>query len=322
MNGEERGHWYLITGLVIGIALGIIYTWIIQPVEYIDTPPASLRQDFKDRYRALIASAYLANRDLVRAQARLELLRDEDPFRMLSEQAQRTVAENGSPDLARALGLLAVALSQASPDSSTSTFLARESAFAETSSPTGMFIYTPAMIPLETFTQAPTSTTQSEVPIIETESASQVLSSPVSPSPRSLGTPTKTLQLVLSNTPLASLLPNTTPGGPFSFLSQEELCELKLTAPLIQVEALDRFGTPIPGVLVIVSWREGEERFYTGLKPEKSLGYADFSLTPGLVYAIRLGEGGEVVSSISALQCKGTGGESYWGAWLLKFIQP
>jgi len=322
MKEEERGHWYLITGLVIGIVLGVIYTWVIQPVEYIDTPPSSLQQDFKDRYRSLIASAYLANHDLIRAQARLELLQDEDPLRMLSEQAQRIVAENGSPDEVRALGLLAVALSQASPESSTSTSLAKESALAKTSSPTGSYVFTPAMIPLKTFTQAVASTTPSEIPTVETVSSTLILPTPSSPSPGNPGTPTNTSQPAPSVTPIASFLPNTTPGGPFIFQSREEHCELSLATPLIQVEALDRFGTPIPGVLVIVTWKDGEERFYTGLKPEKSLGYADFSPTPGLVYAIRLGEGGEVVSNLSALQCLGSEGESFWGAWMLKFIQP
>jgi hypothetical protein len=95
MNGEKRGPWYLLTGLVLGIALGLIYAWIFQPVQYVDTSPASLRSDFKDQYRALIAAAYLGNGDLVRARARLELIKDEDMFRAISEQAQRTLAQQG-----------------------------------------------------------------------------------------------------------------------------------------------------------------------------------------------------------------------------------
>ena len=82
MNGENRGPWYLLTGLVLGIALGLIYAWVFQPVtvyRYGLRPP--LRGDFKDQYRALIAAAYLGNGDLLRARARLELLKDEDMFR-------------------------------------------------------------------------------------------------------------------------------------------------------------------------------------------------------------------------------------------------
>ena len=112
---EERGPWYLLTGLIIGIILGVLYTRYLQPVEYIDTSPALLRQDFKDQYRLLIAVAYSANGDLVRAKARLELLKDPDVFRALSEQAQHSLAENGSSIEARSLGLLAIALGQAPP---------------------------------------------------------------------------------------------------------------------------------------------------------------------------------------------------------------
>jgi hypothetical protein len=105
-------------------------------------------------------------------------------------------------------------------------------------------------------------------------------------------------------------------------MSREKLCDQKLAQPLIQVEAMNILSQPVPGVLVIVTWDQGEERFFTGLKPEKGLGYADFTLTPGVVYAIRLGEDGQVVSELSAAECHTGSGESFWGAWTLIFVQP
>ncbi|MDD5468949.1 MAG: hypothetical protein PHS96_14215 [Anaerolineales bacterium] len=113
MSEERRGAWFLLTGLIIGAVLGLFYAWVVQPVQYTNTAPASLRADFKDRYRALIALAYSADGDLVRARARLELLEDDDSYRSLAEQAQRTLAEGGSADEARALGKLASALKEA-----------------------------------------------------------------------------------------------------------------------------------------------------------------------------------------------------------------
>jgi hypothetical protein len=112
---EERGPWYLLTGLLIGLAFGLAYAWVLSPREYIDNSPASLRADFKDRYRALIAAAYAANGNLPRAQSRLALLRDADTNRVLAEQAQRSLAEGRDPHEAQALGLLAVALGQVTP---------------------------------------------------------------------------------------------------------------------------------------------------------------------------------------------------------------
>ena len=316
MNQEKRGNWYLLTGLVIGVILGLVYAWVIQPVKYVDTPPASLRQDFKDRYRALIAAAYAANGDLLRAQARLALLRDEDAYRKLSEQAQRTLAENGSADEARALGLLAVALGQAPPTPAATFPLAQETEVTESAPPTGAFL-----APLtETFSPTPSFTLTPEPP-----PASPTLSTmPLTLAVTNLAnpSPTETFKPRPSTTPAPSRTPTSTPGGPFVFLSGEKICQSKLSAPLFQIEALDRFGQPVPGVLVIVTWKDGEERFFTGLKPEIGPGYADFTPTPGIVYSLRLGEGGEVVTNQTALECKGAGGASYWGAWLLKFIQP
>ena len=83
---ENRGPWYLLTGLVIGAVLGLLYAWVIRPVQYTNTAPSSLRAEDKDQYRAVIAAAYLANGDLLRARARLELLQDPDLYRVLAEQ--------------------------------------------------------------------------------------------------------------------------------------------------------------------------------------------------------------------------------------------
>jgi hypothetical protein len=112
---ERYGNWYLLTGLVIGVVLGLAMAWILQPVEYTDTSPSSLKAAYKDHYRLLIASAYAATGDLVRARARLELLGDENTLQALTEQAQRTLAAGNAPEEARALGLLALALGQSAP---------------------------------------------------------------------------------------------------------------------------------------------------------------------------------------------------------------
>jgi hypothetical protein len=113
---DERGHWYLLTGFVIGIVLGLVYAWLISPQQYQDTSPASLLPEFKDQYRAMIAAAFVATGNLPRAEARLVLLGDSDVEQALTEQAQRTLGEGDSPQEAQALGLLAVALGQGETD--------------------------------------------------------------------------------------------------------------------------------------------------------------------------------------------------------------
>ena len=89
---EERGSWYLLTGLIIGIVLGLVYAWIIDPAEFVDTTPETLHDANKDVYRSMIALSYQSTGDLARAQARLNLLGDEDTAMSLSEQAQRSRA--------------------------------------------------------------------------------------------------------------------------------------------------------------------------------------------------------------------------------------
>jgi hypothetical protein len=58
----------------------------------------------------MIAMAFVANGDPVRAKARLELLGDGDIYQVLSEQAQRTLAQDNHSEEARALGVLAIEL--------------------------------------------------------------------------------------------------------------------------------------------------------------------------------------------------------------------
>lgn len=100
---------YLLTGVIIGLVLGLVYAWLINPVIYENTAPASLGDADKDSYRSMIAQVYANTGDLERAALRLALLEDEDPVFTLGVQAQRVLAE-GQDTEARALALLASVL--------------------------------------------------------------------------------------------------------------------------------------------------------------------------------------------------------------------
>ena len=89
---DRRGSWYLLTGVVIGLALGLVYAWLISPVAYVDTEPATLRKDYKEIYRDQIAAAYTATGNLPRARLRLALLKDADPAAALAAHAQSILA--------------------------------------------------------------------------------------------------------------------------------------------------------------------------------------------------------------------------------------
>jgi len=336
---EDRGSLYLVTGLILGIVLGLAYAWAIRPVEYTDTPPSSLRSDFKDQYRALIASAYVANGGLERAKARLSLLGDVDIYRTLTEQAQRTLAGGGSSDEARALGLLAVALGQpqAGPNQSeprSETSLPAQPTDAPISDPASAS-ETALPAPGETNLPGDSGTGQLEEPAASPTTGLQPVvattrpssPTPMIPSPMPSDTPdskillTPTITPRPSPTPLPSPTPSRTPGAPFVLNSQEDLCEIPRPQPLLQVQVLDAAGQPVSGAEIILNWSGGEEHFFTGLKPEYGLGYADFALTPGVSYSLRLMVGGEQVNDLTALTCKAAG-QTFWGARLLTFSQP
>lgn len=114
MRQDRRGSWYLLTGIVLGVAMGLAYSWLVSPVKYINAPPYSLRADYKDEYRALVAAAYLYSADLVRAEDRLAQLREDDPAQVLALQAQRALAEGHPEAEVKALSLLALALGKGS----------------------------------------------------------------------------------------------------------------------------------------------------------------------------------------------------------------
>jgi hypothetical protein len=112
MKHDRRGSWYLLTGFVLGIAMGLFYSWVISPVQYTDAPPYALRADYKDEYRLLVASAYLYNSDLFRARDRIAQLKDSDPAQALKKQAQEARTEGRPSAEIQVLENLANAMTQ------------------------------------------------------------------------------------------------------------------------------------------------------------------------------------------------------------------
>jgi hypothetical protein len=63
-----------ILAIAVGIALGLLYGWVLSPIELVDTNPATLRDDFKTDYVLMVAEAYSADHDLNAAICQLALL--------------------------------------------------------------------------------------------------------------------------------------------------------------------------------------------------------------------------------------------------------
>jgi hypothetical protein len=65
--------------IVVGIAAGLLYGWVLNPVKYVDTTPDTLRADYKIDYVLMVAEAYRAQPDLSRAAHSLALLGSQQP---------------------------------------------------------------------------------------------------------------------------------------------------------------------------------------------------------------------------------------------------
>jgi hypothetical protein len=86
--------------LLLGIGLGLLYGWVINPVSYQDTTLDTLRIDYKTDYTLMVAEVYHQTHDLDWAMNRLTLLRDKSPLHSVDEALKFAVqAEYTLPDM-------------------------------------------------------------------------------------------------------------------------------------------------------------------------------------------------------------------------------
>ena len=80
----RRWIWFLLF-VILGIGLGLLYGWVINPVKYVDTTPAKLRSDYQTDYILMVAEAYQAEGDLDLAARRLAVLGDSPPAEIVRQ---------------------------------------------------------------------------------------------------------------------------------------------------------------------------------------------------------------------------------------------
>jgi hypothetical protein len=75
IKGFIKSKWaYAVLGLVAGIAIGVLYAWMINPVEWIDGVPEQLRKELKVDYLRMVIDSYSINLDPELAKKRYESL--------------------------------------------------------------------------------------------------------------------------------------------------------------------------------------------------------------------------------------------------------
>jgi hypothetical protein len=65
--------------VILGAAAGLFYGWVVNPVEYVDIAPESLRVDYKTDYVLMVAEAYQVDHNLGLAVRRLAQLGSSAP---------------------------------------------------------------------------------------------------------------------------------------------------------------------------------------------------------------------------------------------------
>jgi hypothetical protein len=78
--------WFgFLLAVLVGIAAGLYYGWVINSVKYVDAAPSSLRSDYRADYVLMVAEAYQAEGDLALAARRLALLGDTPPPELVQQ---------------------------------------------------------------------------------------------------------------------------------------------------------------------------------------------------------------------------------------------
>ncbi len=78
----------VVIAILLGIGVGLLYGWVISPVQFVDTTPASLREDYRTDYVLMIAEAYQTDQNAGQAARRLAVFGSESPAGIAAQALQ------------------------------------------------------------------------------------------------------------------------------------------------------------------------------------------------------------------------------------------
>jgi hypothetical protein len=255
-----------VVGLVIGIALGLYYTWYINPVVEVETRPAQLEPAAQSRFIAAIALSFAHDSDLPRTLERLlTVTQSNNPFAFMAETACDLVQRghaNSNAGFREVRSMVTLYQLQGQSGCADGVVLAAAPPTQEVSVvlPTP----TPAPVASKTPTVAPTRF------------------------------PTPTLQVAV---------PTAAPVRQYVLINVATFCDTEASG-VIEVFVQDFNGSGIPGQPIRVRWDDGDDTFYTGLKPERGAAYADFEMESGESYIIEMPDRSEPsIQQLVAVPC-------------------
>lgn len=285
---------WLALGLALGFTVGLVYTWVLQPVAFYDTYPPLMREDFRADWIRMTGLAYVSDGDLSRAQLRLKDLPQEE-IRNALIQALDAAVTLGDP--LPALQNLAALAQGYGAESAAVRIYASEEILLSTSTPT----------------QRPTAATLTPIPPSTATS--------VPPSPTAKPTPTPTPQIALP-TPTPMPPPYTITQTMTSCLPTPSIAISLTESVTVTVRGRGRQQLiGLPGREVWLLWTGGADRAFTGLRPEKGLGYADFNVEPEGIYNLYVdAPSGAPVTTLKVDSCTTEDGESGGRSWLIIMV--
>jgi hypothetical protein len=252
-----KNNWTIIgilIGLGVGIGGGLFYAWVINPVRRPDAQPWQLDQSGKRAWIIAASVGWMRDNDLLLVADRLNDLR-------LNETTFQRVADLAC-DLARS--------SYAQSDSG----LVAIRAMVKLAEGQGKRGCAADLIQINTPIPVPTTTPQRATPTLI-------------PVPTKTPTPEPGLTFTPATAP-PSLPTSTGTAGKFIVVRSEPYCNVR-SSGVIEVLVTEANGTTgVPGVTVLVEWAGGSDRFYTGLKPNRDAGFADFKMTENERYTVTL----------------------------------
>jgi len=74
---KRRIVFFLLT-ILVGLAAGLVYGWVVNPLDKTSQEPAALRMDYKTDYVLMVAEIFYDEQDISRAQSDLLFLGEQD----------------------------------------------------------------------------------------------------------------------------------------------------------------------------------------------------------------------------------------------------
>lgn len=280
----SRGPWIaLVVGIAIGIGLGLIYTWELDPVIERNTAPWQLNPAAREDYVIAVAMSYAQNNDLARAFDRLRAVApDRAVWQMVADIAcerHKSIQIASNSDILVMRALERLYRSQGATGCADGLY--------PTPAPVVFLSPTPAQ-------------------------SGPVLTPPPSKTPvPDAATPSVTPEPLPTNPPTTDR---------FIIARVESFCDATRSG-IVEVRVFDARGEGVRGVPVLVtSGGSVRDQFFTGLKPGREPGYADFQMEPGRAYQVSVPGLVSDPRSLQAEPCQ-SGGESVTTSYRINFQQ-